>query len=276
MIKKKLTDSSFIYLKIFLILVIVLIGAFLIFRGAKLIQESTFKKQAFTLLILSQKSYVVAVNNSTKTLAILSLEKDREKLSTRNKLKNSILLGIPINALIVYKNNYRFSDFDKEFFSFKNITSVAFDSFQHKLIDANALDIFKIYFSAKTVKEMNRAQLSVDSLSELQNKESLITNTFSNRIIFNEKNSIEVINRANVDGLATRVAKMLTHVGFNVISITSADEIPASKMIFRIDANNTTDELVQFFPVFSERKKDTGIADITIILGKDFAQDIAK
>lgn len=105
-------------------------------------------------------------------------------------------------------------------------------------------------------------------------KATIISLSFTDPVIYQENQSIEIVNATDVFGLGGRLANLISNAGGNVILITSADkESNNSKITYSGEKTYTVKKLGEYlnFPVEKADKK--GIADVIIIIGKDKAQN---
>ncbi len=259
----KTENNSISYLKIFAFFLILLIILSYLIRFVKIVQTSTLNSHAFNILVKDKNTYLVNIDKDQKRVSVISIKDLNENFSSK---KNAgIAIEIPIDSVIFTKETE--NNFKRDFFSFNNLI---FNSKNLTLNGLNRFDLVRIYFYSKLYSSnLKEESVSINDLSQ-GDISGKIYDLLKDNIVVNEKISIEIINSSDVDGVGLKVSHMLKNVGFNVISITTADPANSSKIISRIDGNETLNRLESILGLPIEREKDSGVADISIVIGKDY------
>jgi len=130
------------------------------------------------------------------------------------------------------------------------------------------LDAIRLNFYAFSLSE---GSIDKNSIYSTDKKIDLVAIHFSDDPqIVNEKKTIEVINATGEEGLATRLSRVLTNMGANVVLLKNSKQI--SKKSFITYTNNegyTLKRLATFLGLEKEKTDKTQIADIVITLGQD-------
>lgn len=262
--------QSLLYLKIFFVFLTILIFSSLVWKGTRLFQERSFTGSSFTILIDDNPLHILYIDASERKISFTTL-KNTNSIKTLIPREAQFSLGFPIDAIIQYKKAKKLEK-ASDFFKVRNILSLIKDNEEQKLVGLNQIDLLKLYIFFHGLK-YSTSSLSINPfISRTETNDAVaFFDQFRDPVIFNEKTSIEVINASGIDGLAARISKLLKYIGCNVISVVSKDMQNESKIIYRIEKNYTLNRLQKIFGIQSEASSDTLITDMTIIIGKDFA-----
>lgn len=237
-----------------------------------LIKNSSFTGNSFTLLLFSDKQYVIGVEKVNKGLSVISLEKLPKPLSHTDAVRDGIIVGIPIDGILITKNSAPIQDVKKDFFSNKNVFSLITNPFQSTAVSFNSVDLVKMYLIARAAPGSNVSFKKITNVDYDKRTEQDVFNLFKDEALVNEKTSVEIVNATTINGLGARTAKMLEHIGMHVVSIISSDkEEKHTKIIFRGRETETLKRLRGIFKVTPVYKDETYISDITVVLGKDIS-----
>lgn len=268
--KPKIKDN-FLYLKIFLIFVFVCIVVSASLKTANLVKTSNFDSQYYNILVIGSKAYIVNIQKVENSISVIELKgRDSNYFHNNFRQKISVDIGIPLDAVFIDNKDRPFKD-PKEFFSFKNIIGFLLEPASYKSEELNKLDLVKIYFATYSVSLFDVNSASLDLLREQEDdRDEKLFEHFKDKQILSEKTSVEVVNASGIDGIAWVISRMFKNVGFNVISVKSADkEQVKSIIICRNSGTYSIDRISRVFPILIEYKNETGIADISVIIGKD-------
>ena len=97
-----------------------------------------------------------------------------------------------------------------------------------------------------------------------------VSGMFADGVISSENVSIQVVNASGSVGLGNRLTRVLTNLGCNVVSVTSARSVErVSQIAFFGNQSYTLQKLRKWlgYPVSDLREKT--IADIVITVGRD-------
>lgn len=134
----------------------------------------------------------------------------------------------------------------------------------------NQLDKLKLILFSQTVAsdDITTKQLSL-SPSDLS-FDNTLTSLATDQTLYKEAQTIAVVNGSGISGVGNTVAKLLTHVGANVISVTTADkEETTSSIVYTGDKTYTVQRLSHIFSIEPINTTTASIADITVTIGKD-------
>lgn len=173
------------------------------------------------------------------------------------------IYGIPIDGKVTAGTTENPKDFTRSLL-------FHFGSFHPTMTYFDAL---RIFLFAQGVLPNN---IHTDSLQLTSNNPGLqqrINKDFMDTTLYKESVSIAVVNATGVSGLGNNVAQLLSHVGFNVISVTSSAQVKAhSAVLYTGQSDYTLQRLEQLLHFSSQQTSSEGVADITITIGTDNAE----
>lgn len=255
---------------IFIILVVVLIFISLVFKIIYIINQSKFDGlHRFTIGIYNNSSKINVISFSPDKHSISFLEitskGDKENLKDFNITKN---LAIPIDGVVKYRVKKEKIDSSVD----SQMTTI-FLNFRNVGTNLTIIDIARLWYLSRTIPNrfvsLEKIDLSKDTIS---NK---ISSIFIDNIFLLEKNSIQVINGTDVSGLGNRLARVITNMGGNVISIiTSEEEIENSEILYIGEKTYTAEKLSKILGFKTSKIEMGGISDITIKIGKDSLSEL--
>ena len=118
-------NPSFLYLKIFIGIFILLSLITLLVRSINLIEHKTFNSSGYNVLLLGENDAEVlsfAKDRGVRRMVRLHVADGGKALAKKSLLSSSMILGVPLDGII-------FSDANPEkVFSFKNSVSALFKS----------------------------------------------------------------------------------------------------------------------------------------------------
>lgn len=188
-------------------------------------------------------------------------------------------LGVIVDGWVVTNTPFKGSD----------IKLLLKDSLLVRGTDTNltAWDKVRILFWAGSVKRENsnvielhalnilKKRQLVDQTEVLETESSLldgkIGTLFTDTTFLAERKSVEIVNGTDVQGVASRIARIITNMGGEVLFVKTAREPLAYSRIETHDESYTAKKLERSLglPLF-KKKKDEGKTDILIVIGEDF------
>lgn len=260
--QKNKEGSSMKLAGIFVLLVLGLIILSVFFKLAFLIKNSKFDgtHKFNVLLITKDKQSIVSFSPTNKSFTMLLIN-DKEAKENLSKF-----LEIPIDGKIISKDNLSKDNlsfiFLKSAFPFGNVVE-----------DLTIVDLIRLSVFLRTVPEAYIYEREIsDKLSQTQ-KSTIISLSFTDPTIDEENQSIEIINATKVYGAGGRLANLISHMGGNVVLITSADnKEKISKIMYSGKVTYTVKKLSSYLNFALEKKDKKSIADVIIIIGTDRAE----
>jgi hypothetical protein len=257
--KKKEKKDNLRLAAVFTFLVLGLIFLSLIVKLAFLIRDSKFDGNHKFNVVFSgdNETDVVSFSPGSRSISILKLPGLNQDLP--------LLLQVPIDGVIKVKGNL----------NIKSISSILIKSnlpFGNSINKLTSIDLLRLSLFARAIPSnaLYERELS-QGLSQSQ-KETIISLTFTDPDIYQENQSIEVINATEINGLGARLASFITNIGGNVILVSSSDKpIDKSKIIYYGEETYTINKLSSALNIPKEKNDKKRIADVIIIIGKDIS-----
>jgi hypothetical protein len=254
MIKRKKQENSNLKLAgIFVVFVLGLIVLSTFFKLFLIVRSSRFDgTHNFIVNFAGEKnSRIVAFSPKNKSLSILDVSNSNDNFAKS--------LEIPIDGKIVTGD--------------QKITSALLKSvlsLGKPLNNLTILDALRLLFFSETISanNINERELSV-SLNDAQ-KTTIISLSFTDASVYQENQSIQVINAADTYGIGGRLAMLITNIGGNVILVSTSDQtVQASKIVYFGEESYTVKKLSEYLGFSAEKSGNRGVADVIITIGKD-------
>lgn len=260
MLKKSKKKSSLKLAGLFLGIVLGLMLLSLSIKLVFLFMESKFDgSHKFNVVLIGDSNIeIVSLTPKLRSISILNIPQRRNNLNQ--------LLKIPIDGTIVSKekvdSNKIISIFIKSAMPFGG----------YKVNNLTFIDLVRLAFFARTVTQNSISERDfTEDLTDKQ-KNTLVSLTFNDPTIYEENQSIQIINATSVNGLGSKLANLITNIGGNPILVSSSDEvIQKSKLLYSGDKTYTVERISSYLNISMEKADKKGIADVIIIIGNDLA-----
>ncbi|HMS23043.1 MAG TPA: LytR C-terminal domain-containing protein [Candidatus Levybacteria bacterium] len=255
------------YLLYFLLVVGISIFLALALRFIFIYQESRYNTSAFSVLVEAKNPFIVSYDKNLNRLTFLKL-----KSVEKNKIKESILLGVPIDGRVKAENLS-----PEKFSSIGTIVNQLFAPWNYTYYDMTIFDSIKLSSLALPIpyKDISFLTLSVNTEGEREGATNeQVYNAFKDSDLLDEQHSIEIINGTDVTGLAGMVGEVLKSAGANVVSIRSTDSVENSTVIASQNSK-TMKRIVHLLGIPAGIDESfVGVSDIKIVLGTDFGNKL--
>lgn len=256
--KKKTTQSNIGIAAGFSFIVLGLIFLSLFLRILLLIGNSKFDgTNSLTIHVLGQDDQVVNFSPKSMSFSILTIKSHESNVGA--------FLEVPIDgsfysAVEVNHSNIS-SVLAKNIFNFKNQTELSF------------MDFLRLFLFTNTVKPTSITEGSVSRQSNAQDYAAITSSLFTDPIILEEKQNIEIINSTDVSGLGNRLANLITNIGGNVILVTTGDLQKESQVQYA-KKTYTAERLSRALGYKLVETTKKSIPDVIIIIGTDSLKNI--
>lgn len=238
--------------------VLVVIGISLLLKTISVISQSLFDGQNRFTVAISTNGYprIYSFNPADTSISILTLSQPIV-LDEVGKT-----LGIPVDGTIRFKNNP--SDYSVE----PLFSTIAF-TYQGVDTKLTILDRIRLYWFARGVSNRNISEHSLSTL-EAGSVDPVVSKLFTDERIVQEKLTIQIINATQVSGLGNRMARLLTNMGTQVVSVsTSSTGEKTSKVSYYGDSSVTVEKIAKILKSKSEKLDKAQVSDIIITIGED-------
>lgn len=263
----KKDSHSLLYIKIFLSCVLIAGFLSVSYKIFILVKDSSFKYDSFNLLVVGKKAQLVHFDSDKKKMAIIDLISPEQTFNNKHKISSSLVVGIPIDGKIIYSLK------DNDFLSIKNVLPIILTPQKYKLEGINQFDILKLSAFSYLVSKSDKSFEKIDLGGQEKVAGSKFLSVFRDPEILNEKLSIEIINSTDIDGLGGKITTILENASYNIISISTGTH-QESRIITQRKESVTVKRLQSFFGIEVVKARDQGIADVSVILGRDLVKNL--
>jgi len=243
---------------IFFAFLILIVGISLIFKIIIVIRNSQFDDaRRFTLSITNGRNLeIMSLSPSSKNITVFKFS---DSISSSQAGR---LLEIPIDGFIVSNSidlNQKINPL------FMNLL------FNCNKIKTNftVIDLLRLAVFTKTISEGAISTVVVRDTSGLV-ADNVVGNLVNDDLIEKNNQTIQIINGTDVAGLGSRLAKLITNMGGNVILVTSKESlIKKSAITYLGEKTYTVERLRKVLDYETTKEPGNSMADITIIIGED-------
>lgn len=260
------SSKNLLYLKIFLIVVIVISFLSLSYRLILSFVNSTFQYGTFNLLMVGKSSHLIHLDHDFGRMSIVKIGERKGRLQDKSRLAQSIKLGLPVDGSIIASSDNSLVEGNN--FSYMEALRMIFSGNDYKLEDVNWVDVLKVSYYSQVIDKNDISNVEIDSLSL-----DLTANRFIDTDIYNEKQSVQVINSTGIDGLALDVSTVLKNMGYNVVSLINGKD---KKSVIEAGNVNTVSvkRLQKLFEIPIVKSSRSQVSDITVVLGEDLRKEL--
>jgi len=201
----------------FCVLVILLILVGLLVHFIVTVTQRTFD---------GQHRFTVAVSQKDGRADILSFVPESQEVSIIHVTGSHSSLGrdlsIPIDAKVFISHTFAVDD-PRAFMSY-----LSGHLNETRTIGMNSVDVTALLWFCEKIKPEN---IKVKTVSLPANTAITLSSLMSDNTLYGEGKSISVINATGESGIGSRMTRLITNMGGNVISVTTAPEIQAVSTI---------------------------------------------
>lgn len=264
--KKKKAEGHTLRLAItFFVLVGLLVAGSLLVKLATVVEKSRFDgAHRFTIEFSEEQSSVKIVSFApdTRSISILKIQDVSSDFSAGK------FLGIPIDAKVKNSKEARLAARQEENVVLQ-LQSLLF-SYGKAETTLTPIDILRLWLFAKGVPSSSFAFQEISSTLAQASIDRISSSLFLDYSLSQENVSVQIVNGTGVLGLGNRLARLITNMGGNVVSVeTSDDLIKQSKITYQTKKTYALEKLVRVLGFPSSFLEEKGIADIVLTLGED-------
>jgi hypothetical protein len=244
------------------IVVCVILGSLFI-KAYSVIQDSKFN---------GQNQFIVAIGTTDRAVALLSFEPLSSSLSVLHfpegvSIPFSSLnrtVGIIPDGYIRTSNNLNLDDgIPSVLQSFLFTSGVTYQNITF-------YDVFRFWFYSKKLPSGSIISRRLSSLENTSLIDKTVMLLFVDSNLANENISLQIINATGESGLGGRLARVMSNLGGNVVSVRSSTIIESSSKIQYYDPKiYTLQKLHSLLPFRHEKLTKKNIAEIIITIGTD-------
>lgn len=242
---------------VFFAFLIIIVAVSLIFKTIDVVMASKFEdSKRFTLSISDGKNLeVVSLSPSSKNIEIFKLSGDIKPAEVGR------FLEIPIDGFISFPS--------------LNLNQKINSTLMSAILNCNKIktnltiiDFLKLMWLAKSIPESSVDIIQVGNAAGEPDK--IIGRLVTDDFIEKDNQTIQIINATSVNGLGSRLAKLISNMGGNVIFVMTENNQRKKSSITYIDKKTYTIEKLQKVLGYEVVKEpNNALSDITIIIGED-------
>jgi hypothetical protein len=258
--KKKLTKANnlnigslFLGFFLFLFLISIIIKLIIVFQNSRFDSVNRF-----TIAVEEKDDIkVISFSPQERTISILSID---------GKINENVgkFLGVPIDDYIV-SNDISVSRTNISSSFLKSILDLK--KFHSKL---TFIDVLRLSYFAKFVPLTSIYEKKISPDLDMLTIDLMTSSFFTDQQVSGEKKRIQIVNGTEITGVGNRLAKVVNNMGGDVVIVSTSDkEEPISKIIYSGNISYTVKKLSAIFNFKIEKSKDTSLANVIIVLGKD-------
>ncbi len=257
---------------VFLVLVLLLILFSFCLKILSVIQRSVYDPNSHFIVLVSRNA-----NSSLSSVIAYTPESHSLSVGLLQGIKTSAVkkyLAIPIDGYI-----YSHSDVTTELMHKKDVAS-AFKQIlvNVRTIDSNMsiIDLVRLWWVSIVTHQGDIRYTNIDSSLDQFKSDQVVSSFFSDSTLTTEKLSVEIVNGTRIWGLGTRVARLISNMGGNIVAVTTSDkELENSEINFAERPTYTVKRIQKIldFPLVPTTQK--GIADIVIKIGRKNSSSVS-
>mgnify|MGYP001610674747 FL=1 len=257
--KKEQTISNTKIAIVFFVLLAFFISLSLVFKIVLIVRAGQFDdSKRFNLAISDNKTIeVMSLSGNAKTIAVFKLEQN-----IGNKEVGQFL-EIPIDGFMLSSSLDLNQKPDKLF-----LESI----FNTRTLQTNLtiIDLIKLLIFSKSIPPTSVDIKNISTKLTASESDKIVGRLVSDELIEKDNQTIQVINGTGIIGLGSRLARLLTNMGGDVIIVATSDDTHKKSLISYIDQKTYTVERLEKvleYPVI--KSGNDAISDITIVIGED-------
>ncbi len=262
-LNKKKKSRSLRTLVFYGVIVFSVILTALLIRVFAIVKESKFDGQHQFTLSVGRETQVLAIISFepiTSTLSMLSFSKDQHvSFSSLNRE-----MGIMPDGYIKMRDDLKITG---------NVSSLLQSLIFHwNNADTNITlyDIFQLWLYTHKIPSSTVYSQKISNLSDTESIDKILALRFTDNALAAENLSIQIVNGSGGSGLGFRLARAISNLGGNVVSVRTASVMEqASKIQYNDPQTHTFQKLKSLLHYQQEKLKNKTIAEIVIIIGKD-------
>lgn len=265
---------------VFIVVIGLLIAGSVMLKVFDLVRRSSYDgSHRYTIAVAndtsgsSDKNYIVSFvpeNNSITVLVVNEIQKDGDTTKIVNAQTVGKYVGIPIDSIVFAKNS-PITEFDTDNKKVDSLLQNIIFSYPSLTTQMTVLDVMRVFFFAKTVPPSSVHIEELEPSIEEAALDKKVAVLFEDSAISSEKQSVQIINGTDISGFGSRLARIVSNAGGNVVSvISSKEEIESSEIHYTGEKPSyTAKKFARLLRIRLVSVQDTGISDIIIKIGKD-------
>lgn len=134
----------------------------------------------------------------------------------------------------------------------------------------SSYDFFKLSLLAQSISGSDVAEESLSLPMEENKIDTIVTRMLIDQSIVQDNRTISIVNATGVVGLGTKLGRVFSNMGLNVVSVVNGDGVNSTSAITYFgDKNYTVNRLGSLLHLVPTENTKQGLSDIILTLGKD-------
>ncbi len=269
------SDSPTKYVLYFVIVVLIAAIISTGYKIVKLISESTLNNNTANFILVDENAYLIHIDKKQKRFVTVKFPSKGGEFVNRSNFSSSVLLGVPVEGVIVSSDKTRFQTIDKEKgLSFTGAINIAIGR-GLEFRGMNQFDILKAYYYYTKADSDEKIFESNEKLSGdfRKNDKILKYDLYRDQDLFNDRASVEIVNSTGIDGLGMRLGDIFKNVGINVVSIKSGSS-GSTKITTKLDESFIAERIAGMTDFSLSQSGTDALFDVTVVIGKDVGKGI--
>lgn len=263
-VKAEKHNTKAAILFVLFVFTIILISA--VFKVISVVRQSKFDgTNRFTITVYSDKNLeIVSFFPTNHSISILRIEEGNKDLKVGKFLK------IPVDGFIKAKSNLAEASFWEENKDIASLMSNIFFNYNNIKTNLTIIDILRLVLASKTTPLNNIISHSISSSLESQKVDKIVQKIFKDEEVDKENLTIEIINATYETGLGSRLSRLVTNMGGNVVVVsTESNSQKNSIILYNGKKSYTVEKLSKVLGFRTSEMNKQSIADVTIVIGED-------
>ena len=246
----------------------------LMLRMVSLIGKSTFHgTHQFIIKVASYEGGVgkiISFAPDTTSVSILYLSQSPVPSGTGQSEKVEGQLKIPIDGSVIA--SFAKLSSGKDVSSDLQAFIFGYGSIKTSL---TIIDLVRLYLFTKTVPVSNFTYREASlPLLDGEKGDKILSSLFTDYSLSKEAVSIQIINGTSVSGLGNRLARLISNMGGNVISVSTSEKAITTSEILYLNSSYTVERLGKVLSMKKRQMEKPMLFDIVIQIGEDFQRSL--
>jgi len=269
--RKRVKKDSLLLASLFVSFLFVLFVVSILLKVGTLVKDSRFDSIHRFNLVLSSKDKQVTKDKQAVVISFSPATVSMSELKIAQGIPYTYVgrfLEIPIDGFVLENST---EDFSSE--NIADLTKSFVTRYRNLSTNLTFVDMVRLWWFSKFISfhDITTATFVADPQVSLDlAADNISSQLFGDDAIIKDKESISIRNASDLVGFGNRLARLISNIGGNVVSVETADsEAEKTQIVYSGSKSFTVKKLEKLLSVSAQQTKVNSIADITITLGKD-------
>src|SRR5581483_7842937 len=269
--RKRVKKDSLLLASLFVSFLFVLFVVSILLKVGTLVKDSRFDSIHRFNLVLSSKDKQVTKDKQAVVISFSPATVSMSELKIAQGIPYTYVgrfLEIPIDGFVLENST---EDFRSE--NIADLTKSFVTRYRNLSTNLTFVDMVRLWWFSKFISfhDITTATFVADPQVSLDlAADNISSQLFGDDAIIKDKESISIRNASDLVGFGNRLARLISNIGGNVVSVETADsEAEKTQIVYSGSKSFTVKKLEKLLSVSAQQTKVNSIADITITLGKD-------